>query len=124
MIFADRAKDMLRVGAANVAASEVERVVLGVPGVHEVAVVGGPDPMLDEVPIAFVVGANPDSLAILESQILAACRSKLADFKVPRKIHFVEDLPRATLGKVAKEQLRAQLRRSSSEPVSQASPRP
>jgi crotonobetaine/carnitine-CoA ligase len=110
MIFADRAKDMLRVGAENVAASEVERVVSAVPGVREVAVVGGPDPMLDEVPVAFVVGANADSLAILESQILDACRSKLAAFKVPREIHFVDDLPRATLGKVAKEQLRAQLR--------------
>ena len=65
--------------------------------------------MLDEVPIAFVVGTSPDSLAILESQILDACRSKLADFKVPREIHFVDDLPRATLGKVAKEQLCAEL---------------
>lgn len=117
MIFADRAKDMLRVGAENVAASEVERVVLGVAGVREVAVVGGPDPMLDEVPVAFVVSANPASTALLESQILDACRGKLADFKVPRKIHFVDDLPRATLGKVAKEQLRAQLRQSGSQPA-------
>jgi crotonobetaine/carnitine-CoA ligase len=60
---------------------------------------------------------------LLESQILDACRAKLADFKVPRKIHFVEDLPRATLGKVAKEQLRAQLRRSGSQPAIPETPR-
>jgi crotonobetaine/carnitine-CoA ligase len=79
--------------------------------------------MLDEVPVAFVVSANPAAAQLLESQILAACRGKLADFKVPRRIYFVEDLPRATLGKVAKEQLRAQLRRSGAEPVSPETPR-
>jgi carnitine-CoA ligase len=108
-VFADRTKDMLKVGGENVAASEIERVVATLPGVREVAVVGAPDPMLQEVPIAFVIAADdrPD----LASAILTSCRDKLADFKVPREVRLVTDLPRSTLEKVAKSQLRDALRK-------------
>ena len=105
--FADRAKDMLKVGGENVAASEIERVILTVPGVAEVAVVAGPHPMLVEVPIAFVV-ANDARLGI-EERILEACRHQLAEFKVPRRVRVVRELPRAGLGKIAKHELRAEL---------------
>lgn len=143
--FADRTKDMLRVGSENVAASEIERVVLAVAGVAEVAVVGAPDPMLDEVPVAFVVpgvsaaraegnsadvngvgptGVGPGSAgptgagltsgdpagAGLAGAVIAACRRDLANFKVPREVRVVADLPRSTLEKVAKHELRALLR--------------
>jgi crotonobetaine/carnitine-CoA ligase len=107
IMFADRDKDVLKVGGENVGASEIERVIAAVPGVSEVAVVAGPDDMLTEVPIAFVVPS--ESRPDLADDVQAACRAKLADFKVPRQVHVVEDLPRSTLNKVAKAQLRAQL---------------
>jgi crotonobetaine/carnitine-CoA ligase len=103
--FADRSKDMLKVGAENVAASEIEQVCLAVAGVREVAVVAKPHRMLDEVPAAFVIrqpGAPPD----LAENILAACRQKLASFKVPAEIRFVDEFPRSTLEKIAKAELR------------------
>jgi carnitine-CoA ligase len=109
--YSDRSKDMLRVGGENVAASEIERVILGIAGVAEVAVVAAPHPMLDEVPVAFVV-PRPDVAdgSELAAAILAVCRRELADFKVPREVRIVADLPRSTLEKVAKHELRKALR--------------
>ncbi len=111
LFFADRSKDMLKVGGENVAASEVEAVIQKVADVVEVAVVGARDPMLDEVPVAFVRlrdGFAGDPAAVLE-QVRAACKHALADFKQPRSVRLVEDFPRATLEKIAKAKLRAQL---------------
>ena len=102
--FVERAKDMLRVGSENVAAAEIERVILGVAGVREAAVVPRPDPSLDEVPVAFVI-ADTTSDEVC-SRIISECRTRLADFKVPREIVLVRELPRATLGKVRKAELR------------------
>ncbi len=96
---------MLRVGAENVAAAEIERVIQTVPGVFEVAVVAKPDELLSEVPAAFVIpSGEPGDLA---SRILETCRAQLADFKVPREVVFVSELPRSTLNKVSKKDLRA-----------------
>ncbi len=106
--FGDRAKDMLKVGGENVAASEIEQVISVVPGVREAAVVAKKHPMLDEVPVVFIIPqagverAPPD----LHDTVMAACRSSLADFKVPREIRFVDEMPRSTLEKVAKAELR------------------
>jgi crotonobetaine/carnitine-CoA ligase len=67
--------------------------------------------MLDEVPVVFIIpqagvqGAPAD----LQDSVIAACRKGLADFKVPREIHFVDDMPRSTLEKVAKAELRKML---------------
>ena len=102
--FADRAKDMLKVGAENVAASEIESVIIETGLVAEVAVVGRPDDKLDEVPVAFVVPLeHRESLA---EDVGAACAGRLADFKVPRAVYPVRDLPRSTLNKVNKAELR------------------
>jgi crotonobetaine/carnitine-CoA ligase len=109
--FGDRAKDMLKVGGENVAASEIEQVIAVVPGVREAAVVAKKHPMLDEVPVVFVIPlAGVDRAPKeLHDNIMSACRSALADFKVPREIRLVDEMPRSTLEKVAKAELRKML---------------
>lgn len=109
--FADRSKDMLKVGGENVAASEIEQAILSLAEVAEVAVVARKHRMLDEVPVAFVLprgglGAAPPDLA---ERVLAACRAKLASFKQPQEVRLVDALPRSTLEKIAKAELRRQL---------------
>lgn len=107
MRFEGRGKDMLRVGAENVAAAEIERVIQTVGGVFESAVVAMKDELLGEVAAAFVIPAGePGDLG---NRILAACREQLADFKVPREVILLRAFPRATLTKVSKKDLRAWL---------------
>src|SRR3546814_3875787 len=83
---------------------------LTVTGVKEVAVGGSPDAMRGEIPAAFI---NPDESAAsneaIATAVLEECRRTLADFKVPREVRLVSELPRATLEKVAKAQLRETL---------------
>jgi len=109
--FGDRAKDMLKVGGENVAASEIEQVIAVVPGVREAAVVAKKHPMLDEVPVVFIIPADGVERAPkdLHDKIMAACRKALADFKLPREIRLVDEMPRSTLEKVAKAELRKML---------------
>ena len=110
--FADRDKDMLKVGAENVAASEIERVIALVPGVYENAVVGQEHKMLDEVPVAFVIpapGVAASEHETLARCIVTACKDKLADFKVPREVFIVDEMPRSTLEKIHKAELRKHL---------------
>jgi len=102
--FVDRIKDVIKVGGEGVAAGEIEAVVAAVPGVREVAVVAGPDPLRGEVPVAFVVRA--DGADDLEQAIETACRQSLARFKVPQRIVFVAALPKVGFGKIAKAALR------------------
>lgn len=108
LYFSDRDKDMLKVGGENVAASEVEAVMLETGWVRECAVVAQKHHMLDEVPAAFVRAAD-GAPADLPQRLLEVCRAKLADFKVPRHIELVEDFPRSTLEKIAKNVLRERL---------------
>jgi acyl-CoA synthetase (AMP-forming)/AMP-acid ligase II len=98
----DRLKDMVLVGGFNVFPAEVEHALLEHPAVAQVAVVGEPDDRLGEVVVAHVVLAVPaDAGALLD-----ACRTRLAGYKVPRRIVVHEDLPRNAAGKVVKGELR------------------
>ena len=112
--FGDRTKDMLKVGGENVAASEIERVIAAVPGVHECAVVARKHRMLDEVPVVFVlpieaVRQSAQAGVELAERVRAACAAQLADFKRPHEVRLVDSLPRSTLEKIAKAELRKAL---------------
>lgn len=108
----DRLKDMYTSGGFNVYPAEVENAILGFGGVTECAVIGSPDERLGEVGLAFVIGKG-DSLT--EQQVIDHCRERLANFKVPRRVVFVDDLPRGAVGKVLKRELRAGLVAAGSE---------
>jgi long-chain acyl-CoA synthetase len=102
-----RSKDVIIRGGNNVHATDVEHVLVQHPAVAEVAVVGGPHPVLGEDVVAFVVlhdGADVDGEALR-----AYALPLLADYKVPRQYHFVDELPRNATGKVIKPELRARL---------------
>jgi crotonobetaine/carnitine-CoA ligase len=105
--FVERDKDVLKVGGENIGAPEIERVVLGTPGVREVAVVGRPHPMLGEVPVVFVTVSGDPTEA--ETAIRQRCAGMLADFKRPREVFVIDDFPRSTLDKIAKAALRARV---------------
>ncbi|KUJ85248.1 hypothetical protein AVO45_17245 [Ruegeria marisrubri] len=112
LFFVNRDKDMLRVGGENVAALEIETVIDDTGLVLECAVVAQKHYMLGDVPAAFVsVNESGKALAPedLKNRILAQCRKRLADFKIPRSVHIVEDFPRSTLDRIAKKDLRVRL---------------
>jgi crotonobetaine/carnitine-CoA ligase len=105
--FVDRAKDMIKRAGENVAASEVEAVILTHPQVFDCAVVGVPDPMRDEAIVAVVVAV--EGASVKSDAIIAWCKDRLASFRVPERIEFRELLPRTSVGKIQKHVLRAEL---------------
>jgi long-chain acyl-CoA synthetase len=100
----DRVKDMINRGGEKVYGLEVENVIYAYPGVAEAAVVGIPHPVFGEVPAAFVAPL-PDATLDPEA-IRSHCASRLADYKVPVAVRFVEKLPRNPGGKVLKQELK------------------
>ena len=103
----DRKKDMYIVGGFNAYPAEIEGIMIGHPGVGQVAVVGVPDERLGEVGVAFVV-PRPDH-AVDPDELVDWCRDHMANFKVPRTVRIVDSLPLNPTGKVMKFQLRAEL---------------
>jgi acyl-CoA synthetase (AMP-forming)/AMP-acid ligase II len=101
-----RLKDMLKVGGENVAPAEVEAVISECPGVRVVQVVGAPDDRLDEVVAAFVE-LSPGAV-VTEADIVGFCRGRIAGFKVPRYVRFVQEWPMSAT-KIQKHVLRERL---------------
>ncbi|MEM7407152.1 MAG: long-chain-fatty-acid--CoA ligase [Pseudomonadota bacterium] len=101
----DRIKDMVISGGENVYPAEIEDVVLAHPGVAEVAVIGQPSERWGESPFAVVVRADT---ALTEADVLKHCDSRLARFKLPKAVGFVESIPRNPTGKALKRLLREQ----------------
>jgi fatty-acyl-CoA synthase len=102
---AGRIKDMVISGGENVYPAEIEGVLHDHADVVEAAVVGVPDERWGEACVAFVVLRGGASTT--EDALLAHCRERLARFKVPRSLSFVDGLPRSSMGKVLKDELRA-----------------
>ena len=98
-----RRSDLIIAGGFNIYPREIEELLAEHPAVAEVAVVGSPDPVKGEVPVAFVV-PRPDT-AQDSSALVAWCRDRLASFKVPREVRFLDALPRNAMGKVEKNRL-------------------
>jgi malonyl-CoA/methylmalonyl-CoA synthetase len=102
-----RAKDLIISGGLNVYPKEIEERIDAIDGVVESAVVGVPDPDFGEAVTAVVVAK--DGHALTEAAIIAALKGEIANFKVPKRVLFVEALPRNSMGKVMKAALREQL---------------
>ncbi len=99
-----RAKDLVITGGLNVYPKEIEERIDAMPGVVETAVIGVPDPDFGEAVTAVVVARPGHTLT--EAAIVGALKSEIASFKVPKRVHFVAELPRNAMGKVQKNVLR------------------
>jgi fatty-acyl-CoA synthase len=107
--FMGRYKDMLKIGGENVDPMEVEAFLMAHPAVNLVAVVGLPDARLSEVSVAFVRVEPGQTLT--EDDVLAHCRGRIASFKIPRRVIFVDDFPMTSSGKIQKVKLRTEATR-------------
>jgi fatty-acyl-CoA synthase len=102
--FVGRYKDMLKIGGENVDPMEVEAFLMGHPAINLAAVVGYPDARLSEVAVAYI--RLESGQALTESDVLAHCRGRIASFKIPRTVIFVDELPITSSGKIQKVALR------------------
>ena len=102
--FMGRYKDMLKVGGENVDPMEVEAYLMTHPAISVAAVVSCPDARLSEVGVAFV--RREPGQALTEAAAIAHCRGRIASFKIPRHVVFVDDFPMTSSGKVQKVKLR------------------
>jgi len=107
--FMGRYKDMLKIGGENVDPLEVEAYLLSHPAINAAAVVGLPDARLSEIAVAFVRLHAGQTLT--EQEVADHCRGKIASYKVPRHVLFVDEFPMTGSGKVQKVKLREEARR-------------
>jgi fatty-acyl-CoA synthase len=102
--FMGRYKDMLKIGGENVDPMEVEAFLMSLAGINLAAVVSYPDARLSEVGVAFV--KREPGHAVTDAEVLAHCRGRIASFKIPRHVIFVDDFPMTSSGKIQKVKLR------------------
>jgi fatty-acyl-CoA synthase len=100
-----RDKDMLKIGGENVDPMETEGLLLEHPAIYQVAVVGVADATLGEVAVAYVQRAP--GAAIGSDDVISCCQGKIASFKIPRHVVFIETFPMTETGKIRKSELRA-----------------
>jgi long-chain acyl-CoA synthetase len=100
----DRKKDMVLSGGFNIYTKEVEQTLLEHPAIADVAVVGVPDPIYGEAIVAFIEARNGQALT--EASVIEHSKSRIASYKKPKYIYFVDALPRNALGKILKNELR------------------
>lgn len=93
----DRKKEMILVSGFNVYPNEVEDVIASCPGVLEVGVIGMPDPKSTEKVVAYVVAKDPN---LTSEKIIEHCKESLTNYKVPREVHFTDELPKSNVGKI------------------------
>jgi long-chain acyl-CoA synthetase len=119
LFLTDRSADLIISGGVNVYPAEVEGELLGHPAVGDAAVIGVPDPEWGEIVVAVVElgdGAAPsDELA---AALIEHCRARMARFKCPRRVDFVDHLPRTDSGKLYKRRLRDEYRAKAEENAS------
>jgi long-chain acyl-CoA synthetase len=105
--FMDRKKDMIKSGGENVYSGEVENVLKSHPAVEDCAVFGLPDPKWSETVTAAIVLKSGAHVKVKEEEIIAHCRERLASYKKPTRVFFVDKLPKTSIGKVQKNILRS-----------------
>ena len=103
----DRVKDLIIRGGENIYPKEIEDVLYAHPAVLEAAVVGQPDPVFGEQPVAFV--ALRPGFTVEPGELIEHCRPSLARYKMPREVYLADTLPKNAVGKVAKPVLRQRL---------------
>ena len=106
LFIVERKKDLIIRGGFNIYPREVEEVLYAHPKVAEAAVVGMKDPLMGEDVLAFVVLRSGERAS--EEEIGAFCEGRLARFKCPKRIRFVESLPKSPIGKILRKELRTQ----------------
>jgi long-chain acyl-CoA synthetase len=99
----DRKKDMILVSGFNVFPNEIEDVIAELEGVVEVGVIGVPDERTEEAVKAFVVSSDPNMTA---EQVIAHCKRSLTNYKRPKQVEFVSEIPKTPVGKVLRRSLR------------------
>jgi acyl-CoA synthetase (AMP-forming)/AMP-acid ligase II len=101
-----RKKEMIKTGGMSVDPVEVEKAILGFPGVREAAVIGAPDEHWGEVVVAFV--SAEETVQLSEDELLTFVKTRLSGFKCPKRVSFLTELPKNPMGKIERARLRAQ----------------